>query len=305
MHLTARAGPLAIRLLVIAALLLGAVVTLGAREAAADDCDPPVWRETNGGRGGTYSDCRDGQGEDGSDGSGGRGDNGAPSCDISLAGGYGDSQWCENDYACWANIPSAAYPPEEWPADQPEENSVYIYKYCVNAAGEFYDAWDWHTPEGPSLQELAETAYGQLVIPEFDLTFNPPDEAIINLETWWWAAGAADGEVRGTPAFTMVAIAEPNRMSVDPGDGGGTLTCPVVASRSDRCAYTYTRASVNGSAEAPDGSPAYPARAQLVYDVRFENNGAPIDLPGLPDSITTDWIGTPVPVTEIQATVVD
>ncbi|UED85160.1 hypothetical protein [Streptomyces profundus] len=301
--MTARAGPWTTRLLVIIALTLGTVVPLGAREAAADHCEFN-WEENNGGSGGLdYGDCTHEEGSGGGSGSGG--DGGEPSCDVSLAGGYGDSQWCEDDYACWANIPSAAYPPEQWPSDPPEENSVYIYKYCVNAAGEFYDAWDWHTPEGPSLWELATQAYGQLNLPGFELTFNPPDEAIVNLATWWWAAGAADGEVRGTPAGSVVAIAEPNRMELDPGDGSATLNCPLVASRSGRCAHTYTRASVNGGAEAPDGGPAYPARAQLVYDVRFENNGAPLNLPGLPDSLTTPWAQTPVPVTEVQASVVD
>lgn len=235
---------------------------------------------------------------------------GEPSCDLSLVEGLGRadaSQWCEGENACFANIPSAIYPdPEDWPEDPPTEDAVYIFKECRDPDGEvIYADWIWHVPDQPPPEELAWDAYGQLRTPAFTLAFNPDHRTYVSLETWWWVDGPGDGEIIGTSDLGIRAVGEPSHIEANPGDGSPTFTCPWTTTESDACTYVYNRASVTGSATAPDGSPAYPAEARLHYTVRFEQNGAPLDLEGLPDSLESPWMETPVPVAEIQATVID
>jgi hypothetical protein len=246
-----------------------------------------------------YSNCEGpGGSSGGGSGGGGTGGGAEPTCDWSLIEGRGEARWCEGaqgEYACWANVPSAVYPePEDWPADQPSEDSVYIYKYCYGPDGtRAYSEWTWYTPDEPSIQELAWEAYGRLVIPEFRLAFNPSEQAIIFVDTWWWAEGAGDGAVRGSSAAGLVAVAEPDRLEVDPGDGSGTIVCGWVTAKSDTCTHAYQKASAGG----------YPARARLVYGVHFEQNGQVLDVPGLPDTLESGWEETTVPVHEVQAIV--
>jgi hypothetical protein len=158
---------------------------------------------------------------------------------------------------------------------------------------EAYSDWIWYTPDEPSIQELAWEAYGRLVIPEFRLAFNPSEQAIIFVDTWWWAEGAGDGAVRGSSAAGLVAVAEPDRLEVDPGDGSGTIVCGWVTAKCDTCTHAYQKASAGG----------YPARARLVYGVHFEQNGQVLDVPGLPETLESGWEETTVPVHEVQAIV--
>lgn len=289
-------------LLALTALVAGALVG-GATPAAADDCDEKIIVEGNDGP--RYV-CRGGEdGQDGGGGDGGGGSGGGPSCDLSLAGGLGDAQWCEGEAACWANIPSAVYPePEDWPDDQPSEDAVYVFKNCTTPDGETYHDWYWYTPDEPTIEELAWEAFGQLRLPEFTLAHNPAEKALVFLETWWWADGPNDAPVRGSSAAGLVAVAEPQRLELDPGDGSGTLNCPWSTSKSDACAHTYQRASTDGDATTDEGEAAYPARARLVYDLHFEMNGQVLEHPqGLPETVDSGWQTTPVQVTEAQAIV--
>ncbi|MQS10394.1 hypothetical protein FNX48_025505 [Streptomyces sp. IF17] len=184
---------------------------------------------------------------------------------------------------------------------------MYTFKKCFAPDGsELPGVWEFITPPGgtgPSLTELAWEAFGELSVPDFTLAHSPPVQAVIFVDTWWWAEGPSDGEVRGSSAGGVVAIAEPSRLEVDPGDGSGVLDCPFTVRESDACSHVYDRASVNGTARTGDGLAAHPARARLVYTVRFENNGAPLTLPGLPEALESEWQETPVRVTEVQAVV--
>ncbi len=155
-----------------------------------------------------------------------------------------------------------------------------------------------------TLNELAQRAFGQLQIPAFTPTFNPPTATYVNLDTWWWAEGATTNELIGTAALGVRALATPDHMEVDPGDGSGAFTCDFATQEADDCSNTYRRSSNRGSARAPDGSKAYPARMRLVYDVRFEINGAPLNIAGLPTSLSSDWTPRAVPVREVQTVVV-
>ncbi|GAA2059097.1 hypothetical protein GCM10009757_39930 [Streptomyces cheonanensis] len=287
-------GPLA-RGLAVAALAVGLVYAV-AQDARADTQDPDCYKP--GGSGKLIYVCHVPGGEESGNGGGSGGGGGGssqPSCDLSLAG-EGSNRWCEGEYACWANIPSAAYPtPDTWPEGQPSEDSVYIYKNCQNAEGDGYDEWGWHTPQeeqGPSLQERAMMAFGQLNTPEFSLAFSPPGHSIIYIDTWWWAEGAPAGEIRGSSALGVVAVGTPSHIEVDPGDGSGVMTCDFVTSESDACSYTYSRAG------------DYTTSGRLVYDVHFEYDGSRLELPGLPDSLESGWQESGITVTESQAVVV-
>ncbi|WP_147472791.1 hypothetical protein [Streptomyces triticirhizae] len=284
------------------ALTVGCALPLAlltATPAAADPANPDCYTSTP--SGGIVYVCGTEGGEDeGDDGNGnGGGDGGGePACDLSLVDNFigATDRYCEGENACWVNNPPFEYPdPESWPEDPPSEGAVYVYKECVGPDGEIvFSDYTWEGgEEGPSLEELAQQAYGALHAPAFSLSFSPPGETLIFLDTWWWAEGAHDGEIVGSAALGVVAVGTPDRLEVDPGDGSGVLSCPVTVAESDACAHTYQRSS--------DG---YPARARLVYDVHFEQNGAPFELPGLPDTLESPWEGAAVPVNESQATVV-
>ncbi|MDT0269503.1 hypothetical protein RM844_24790 [Streptomyces sp. DSM 44915] len=275
------------------------LVWLAPTPALANPADPNCYTQTP--SGGIVYVCEtetpgeDGGGED-DGGDGGTG--GAPACDLSLVDAFigATDRFCQGENACWVNNPPFEYPDEaSWPEEPPREGAVYVYQECIGPDGEIvFSDYTWQGgEEGPSLAELAQQAYGALNAPAFRLDFSPPDETLIFLDTWWWAAGAHDGEIVGTAALGVVAVGTPNRLEVDPGDGSDVLNCPVTTVESDACAHTYQRSS--------DG---YPARARLVYDVRFEQNGEPFELPGLPEALESPWQETAVPVNESQATVV-
>ncbi|MEO3750852.1 hypothetical protein [Streptomyces sp. B6B3] len=286
-------GTLAIRLLTVTALAASVVVLLGLRTTAT--ADPNCSYQENA-QGQLVYVCEDTTpGEDGDNGDNGSG-SGEPTCDLSLVEGIGKpdaSRWCQGSIACWANIP-AVLPEEEWPDNPPSEDHEYIYKSCVDASGNVVEeGWEWYNPDEPSIEELVQQAYGNLQAPEFTLAFSPPTESVIYIDTWWWAEGATNEEIIGTAALGVRAVAEPDHMEVDPGDGSGTITCDFSVSESDECSYVYERAS--------DG---YPARARLVYDVRFEQNGNPLEVAGMPETFESNWYEATVPVTEVQANVV-
>lgn len=208
---------------------------------------------------------------------------GPPPCNLDEAP-Y--TEFCSGTSACWGNDPAAVQKPKELEGvPKPEEDSHVVYKECRRQDGSIFDLWSWSTKAGPSVADRITTARGLLKAPVFTASFNPPTRTIVNLPTWWWAEGAPTGRIVGTPAFGVVAIATPNRMIVDPGDGSGAFSCPISTTKSDACSYTYRRASNLGSVRGADDARAYPAEVRLVYDVSFEDNGRPLDVAGLPPEV--------------------
>lgn len=216
-------------------------------------------------------------------------------------------EFCEGPNACWGNNPAAndeeavkdKLPPKP---DDPDANVAY--KSCIRPDGSLYDAWYWSTPgDAVSLSELAQRAYGALEFPDFTPAFNPPTRTIVNLDTWWWAQGASEEELIGSSALGVRALATPSHMDVDPGDGSDVITCAFSTTKSDDCFHTYRRSSDRGTATAEDGSKAFPARVRLVWSVRFERNGNPLQVNGVPTSFHSAWQGVAVPVREVQTVV--
>lgn len=289
------------RLAVAAVLVVGMLVGFGPfRSVSQADMECEM---IEGDDGGVEYVCRDeDEGNDGDDGS-----NGDLPCDLSLVEGRPNPH-CRGELACWANIPSAAYPdPEDWPEDPPSEDAVYIYYHCYSPDGSFYDSdWGWYDEDEPSTSEEAWEAFGRLPFPDFELAFSPAGRSLVDFDTWFWADGPGSEPITGTSAGGVVAVATPSHIEVDPGDGSAAMTCEWVVEESDTCSYVYEQASVDGVVTSADGDPAYDARARLAYDIHFELGGSILDIPGLPPStFTTEWSSTPVPVAEAQSVVVE
>ena len=252
----------------------------------------------NGGEDGEDTGGDDGSGED--DGGGNE-----PTCDLSQVEDEGPPtavQWCQGTEACWGNIPSLN-PPEDWEdlAGEPSPGEGYIVTFVVCYPSNPGGSWQWIQPpedQGPSLWDLAWIAFGSIQTPAFELAYAPPTMSYVNLDTWYWAEGPGDGEILGTPAGGVNAIATPDRIEVDPGDGSGVMECPFAVEKSDACFHTYTRASV----DHPDG---YPARMRLIYSIAFTNNGEPMELDGLPETLDSPWIDGPLPVGEVATIVIE
>lgn len=257
---------------------------------------PPGWTETEviDGKVETVVRCPGGEEDGDGDGDGGGGEQ---TCEF-----YEQyDEFCHGEAACWGNDPAAVKEPEELKdVPKPSPEAHVAYRSCRYPDGTTETQWYWSTQnEEPPLEEQAMEAYGLLTTPNFDLSFNPPQRTYVNLDTWWWADGAGDDEITGSSAFSVVAIATPDHIEVDPGDGSGTITCDWATSKSDTCTHAYNQASTNGDAQV-NGSPAYTASATLVYSVRFENGGEPLEIEGLPTELESPPEQVEVPVAEMQ-----
>lgn len=273
--------------------ILPALSALPGAVAVADECvqkvetSPGVWKYVN--------VCTE-PGDDGAP-AGTGGGTAEPSCELT-----GLASYCIGTSACWANVPSAL-DPATWPEEtRPSPEAIYTYQSCDPDPDGTLTGWSWYTPDEISVTELARQALGSLATPEFTVGFNPPVQAIVGVDTWFWAQTAAAGTVTGTSALGVVAIGEPDRIEVDPGDGTGVRTCPWSTSASAACSHAYVRSSV-GQPVGPDGEPSYTVRLRLVYQVRFENNGAPLTVDGLPSTLESPWRSVALPVAEIQSVV--
>lgn len=288
------------RLLVIA-VTLGAALWF-APSAHALEC--AAWGDTDPNTPGLQYGCTSwvdsggGDGGDNDSGGGGGGGSTTPSCT------YFDiwNDFCSGGRACYINDPAAIQDVEEARedtpglADQPEDADHLIFTSCrADADSEeirrYY--WDNEIDQGPTLTERMESARGALNLPAVTPVFNPPNRTLVNLETWWWAQGAPTGEVVGSEALGLRAIASPREMVVTA--AGQSVTCPIVNHQSDTCSMTFRRSGDHG------------ATVTLTYDIRFEMNGNEVDIPsGAADLATLTATGsTTVPVREVQSLVTD
>ena len=225
---------------------------------------------------------------------------GPPPCDL-----VDPATFCRGQLACWYSdqiVPLA--PPTE---PKPTPNSVMKAIYCYQGGiptGEDVVWYDPAQPPVPTPLQLAQQAFGALRIPTGTLAFQPSGQTLVGFRTSLWVAGLPSGPLTGSSALGMVAIATPDHLVVDPGDGSGKRTCPwaTAATTSGGCAYTYQTASVLGTARV-GGLPAYAATAQAVWAVHFEQNGNVIAIAGAPTQLTSPAWTTAVPVSEIQSLV--
>jgi hypothetical protein len=224
-----------------------------------------------------------------------------PSCDL-----LSPATFCNGTEACWY---SPWHPPWALPIGPPAPKEQPMILNCYEdgaTAPTSYPVWVGpNVVATPPLAAQAVTAIGQLNIPVPHLAFNPPGRTLVGIPTYFWAENAPGGELTGSSAFGLVAIATPDHLVVDPGDGSGAQNCPWVTSESaasQDCTYTYLRSSVNGSA-SHDGQPAYAATVTASYTIRFEDGGTPVNIPGVQTTITSAAATSAVPVAEVQAIV--
>lgn len=260
----------------VAALALALVaLTITAGPSSAADCT--TWQDENGT---IHYDCDE---IDPGDSHGG-GDGGDPVVTCDLEGQYSDL--CIGQDACWMNDPAAVQDPEELKdTPKPNEDSHVVYISCQRPDGSTYDRWYWNEDvPAITIEDRIRSAMGALDLPTIEASFNPPARTLVNLPTWWWAEGAQAGEIRGSEALGMIAVATPRGLSVVPGDGSASQACPMSVTRSDTCTYTYRR------------SGEYTATLSIVYDIRFEMNGQAIDMAEVPAELRTVTIDDDVPV---------
>lgn len=99
--------------------------------------------------------------------------------------------------------------------------------------------------------------------------------------------------IAGTSALGLIAYATPRGLSVVPGDGSATVTCPMSVQESDVCTTDYVRAG------------DYTATVSIVYDIRFEIGGTVVDTAEVPAAFRTITVDDDVPVAvrEVQTRV--
>ncbi|MET0931475.1 MAG: hypothetical protein ABWX74_18285 [Aeromicrobium sp.] len=230
-----------------------------------------------------FGDCDPGT-EDGDGRGDGDGGTAQPTCDLRP----GDNI-CIDGKSCLLNDPSLNDEKDvvdDMPPKPEGDGWHAAFRHCVGDT----PTWFWSQDTEPTPAELATEAFNQLKTPAYAATFNPPAQTLVNLDTWWWAAGPAVAPISAS-AGSVTATAAPDHLEVDPGDGSGVMTCPFVTEKSDECTYVYERSSKG------DG---YPGRMRLVYAVSFTDGGAPLDLAGLPTELSSAWAGVTVPVREVQ-----
>ncbi|MEN3356981.1 MAG: hypothetical protein V7637_963 [Mycobacteriales bacterium] len=142
----------------------------------------------------------------------------------------------------------------------------------------------------------AQEALGRIVPPTAGIEHSPTTKAVVALDTWFWLDPATFGVQRGTSAEGLVAIATPAATEWDPGDGSGVITCtgagqPYTEGADGGCTHRYTAMS-----------PRYDGQVTRHWTVRYEVNGAPVDIPGA-DLVLAD-LGTPFPITVVETQVV-
>lgn len=214
-----------------------------------------------------------------------------PPCDLEAP--FDDL--CIGSDACWMNDPAAVQNPDEL-ADvpKPKDDSYVVYISCRRADGSTYDRWYW-SDDVPTItmEDRIRSAVGALDLPAIEASFNPPGRTLVNLPTWWWAEGAPAGEIRGDEALGMTAVATPQGLTINPGDGSGSITCPMSVTKSDTCATRYRR------------SGDYTASMSIVYDVVFTMDGQVIDASQIPADLRTLTVedDVPVAVREVQTRV--
>jgi hypothetical protein len=285
-----------IRPLVVLLVALAAPVAVGTlTPAAAATCH---WNPD-----GTYECTTPGTpgtpGDPGGDGGGG----GEAACEL-----YADYTFCNGTKPCrtieW-------HPPFKMPdGEKPTPDSVPMVRECAPGGPDVQGPptitiyWSGEEPEPPTLAEQAQTAIGELDLALPALLSSPQGRTLVNLPTWFWLDGD-EHEITGSSAFGLVAIGTAQEIQVDPGDGSGAITCPWTTTAEEGqqdCAVTYRVPSYDGSASW-EGKPAYAATAHATWALRFEVNGTPVTIPGVPTELDGPTSTTPVRVEQTQSLV--
>lgn len=284
------------RVLVAGLLGLACLCVAPAGPAIADDCtiDGLVYQCTQ---------TTPGQpGNGGSPGDpGGQGGPAQATCHL-----VGQATWCNGTRACYT---SPTLPPVALPkGPKPQPDSTALTDWCYSPDGSSVSPvrtyWsDNGRPKVPPLADQARTAIGRLDLALPALQTSPSQRTLVHVPTWFWIEGAPATQT-GSSAFGLVAVATAHGLHVDTGDGG-SLDCPwttSAAAAEQDCSYTYSHSSWDGSA-TEDGRPAYEVQARTTWSLRFEVNGTPVTIPGVPTSIDGPASTALLRVDEVQTRV--
>lgn len=219
-------------------------------------------------------------------GLGSPGGGGAPTCDIAAQGppmaGY--SGWyCSGRAVCASrdNISPLAPPTSPAPPGQ-----KWVRQDCYPCGGCLGPPFPSLVLNGAIARPLivqAEEAFGNLAPPTGAVRHSPDDRAVVRLPTWLWLDPGSFGELQGSSAEGLVAVAVPDGTTWRPGDGavqscaGGGTPYRAGASAAGACTHTYGRASAR-----------YAGSVTRRWAVHYENGGAAVDIPGAPAVLTAD-----------------
>lgn len=220
-------------------------------------------------------------GDPGSPGSGG-----TPTCDIAAQGpppaGYG-GWYCSGRAVCASRDSIVPLAPPTTPAPPGQK---WMRQDCWPCGGCLGPPMPSLVLSGAVARPLivqAQEAFGNLDRPVGTVKHSPADKAVVRLETWLWLEPGSFGPITGSSAEGLVAVAEPDTTLWRTGDGrtqacpGGGVDYDNRASGGTPCTHTYVRASA-----------AYHAAVTRRWTVHYEVGGAPVDIPGAPDTLTAD-----------------
>lgn len=227
-----------------------------------------------------------------------------PTCNLSALEGHGydnpSAPYCAENMTC---LVVDLFAPVAMPdGEKPNEDSKPRVEICRGPLGGVIGIgnafWSDDEPAPPTLLEQATEAIGNIDLGTATVNVSPPGRSLVNLDTWFWITGARQ-RVSGSSAFGLVAIATFRSLGVDPGDGSGTFRCdsfPTTAAEAEQsCRHQYRKASGRAG--------AYTVRVTSVYDLRFEVNGAQVEVQGAPATLDGPSATAPLRVVEAQTVV--
>lgn len=286
------------RLVLLLALAGVAAVVAGGLLPAVAHADQKCWSQaTRGPNGGivyvwTCENVTPGQ----PGGPGGGGSGPAPDCGLekmSPMTGYG-SFFCVGKAPCTIKDNWVPYAP---PTEEAPEGKEWKLRLCWPCGGCLGPPVPTYVLDGPPARPLivqAQEAFGRLRPPAGVVRHDPVVQGIVGLETWFWLDPGSFGEVLGTSAEGLIAVAEPDGTTWATGDGA-TVSCakagvPYAEGGSSDCTHTYRRASAR-----------YDGNVTRRWVVHYEQGGNAIDIPGAPATLAAD---TPWALSVAEAQVV-
>ncbi|HEV7654802.1 MAG TPA: hypothetical protein VGP36_08720 [Mycobacteriales bacterium] len=189
--------------------------------------------------------------------------------------------YCVGRAACTIKDNWVPYAP---PTETAPPGHEWKLQLCWPCGGCFGPPVPTYILDGPPARPLivqAQEAFGRLRTRTGVVQHSPKVNGIVRLDTWFWMDPVTFNRLTGTSAEGLVAVADPDQTVWDTGDGA-TVTCKgpgteYAEGRAPTCTHTYTKAS-----------PQYDGNVTRIWAVHYENGGAPIDIPGAPDTLTAD-----------------
>ena len=229
---------------------------------------------------------------------GGGGGTNEPTCDLAAAAGWAQSGlFCDGKAVCWVSAPFSGVDPPATPAPDGQEYGFTQCVPCGACLGPPSWTWRLYGTQARPLIVQAQEAFGNLQVPVATVHHSPTGDAVVNLGTWFWIDQATFRATQGSSAEGLVAVAEPDTTTWDPGDGSGIVTCDgpgtpwSSGSSGTGCTHTYS-----------ESSPGYSGAVTRHWTVYYENGGARVTIPGAPLELTSVTPFT-LAVVEVQVVV--